>query len=75
MPKILVTETKLQKRQGVILAIARTAAKLSQDELAARLNLTRQAISSMECGRTAIPNHLIPLLAQVLNQSPELFWE
>lgn len=60
---------------GERVRIAREKAKLSQEQLAARVQLqgqalTQKAISRIESGARVVPDFEIPLLAKALEVSP-----
>ena len=56
---------------GQRLRNARTAAKISQENLGARVGLNRTSISNIEKGRQRLLVHQLPVLARVLDVSPE----
>jgi transcriptional regulator with XRE-family HTH domain len=57
---------------GALLRRARLAAGLSQEELAERANLSREAISTLERGTRRAPRQeTIELLAEALQLAPE----
>ncbi|MPZ67876.1 MAG: helix-turn-helix domain-containing protein [Pseudonocardiaceae bacterium] len=50
---------------------ARTAAKISQENLGARIGLNRTSISNIEKGRQRLLVHQLPVLARVLGMAPD----
>lgn len=54
---------------GRRLALARTAAGLSQSEFAARLGLTRSSVANIEAGRQAAPARQVVVTARELEVS------
>src|SRR5215467_8241767 len=62
----------LPARFGTLLRRHRTAAGLTQEELAARAGLSAQAVSSLERGKRRAPHKdTIELLAEALQLSPQ----
>jgi transcriptional regulator with XRE-family HTH domain len=70
----ITNEEELQRwRRAVrlIVWVTRLDADLSQEELANRLHVSRNAVANWESGRRAIQVGELPLIAQALQCSPE----
>lgn len=60
-------------KYGTRLEAARTAAQLTQEEMAQALGLTTSTYRSYEKGRSKVPVDLIPSIAQLTDRSVEFF--
>lgn len=71
MPEV--DDVQLRRLYGEIggrVRAAREAAKMTQDALATRLNLTRSSVANIEAGRQRFPTHTLVLIAELLRIKP-----
>ena len=62
--------TRFYRDVGGRVRSARMAANLTQDGLAAQVEMTRSSIANLEAGRQRIPLHTFVLIAEVLKVAP-----
>lgn len=55
---------------GALVRVSRAAAGLTQDELGARVGLTRSSVANVESGRQRPPLHVLVSVAQALGVNP-----
>lgn len=68
-----VAPSSIYSRIGHLVRAARRQAGLTQDALAERLGLTRTSITNIESGRQRFQVHVLFMLAEALNVSPNAF--
>jgi transcriptional regulator with XRE-family HTH domain len=68
-------ERQERERVGQILRDFRRKSSLSLDELAALVGKTRPFLANVEAGRKQLPPAMVPVLAEVLDVSPIVFYK